>query len=46
LAPGRKQRLLYRILGEVEVAVASDQRPENLRCQPLQEILEGALVGI
>lgn len=40
LAARRQQALLNSIFGEVEMAVAADQRTEDLRRQPTQEILD------
>ncbi|RAO53578.1 hypothetical protein ONO86_01495 [Micromonospora noduli] len=40
---GGDQRLLHRVLGRVEVPVATDQRAEDLRRQLAQQILGGSL---
>ena len=40
LRGGGEQRLLHRVLGGVEVPVAPDQRAEDLRRQPAQQVLD------
>ena len=45
LLRGRQQRLLDRVLAGVEVAVAPDQRAEDLRHQRAQQVLGGRTAG-
>ncbi len=37
---GGEQRLLHRVLARVEVPVASDERAEDLRREPVQQVLD------